>query len=261
MKLFCNITFIIDKCNFNYLLNYKDIMKKILLFSVFTMMVSCKGQKQVQPIGEASLNLENFDFNTNVSTLFPEKNKANTYDNAFEIKTNDSETVMFQKDTTFVFSDSRKPIGFEYRQINWSLRYSLADFQEYSFQKINVATTMDGKIKIIGAVADEISSVDNNKLLKLLNTKYGTPKKLNGSWKDGLVIFEWTKKDKIIRFVTARDNEESTLKIEIDPAKTKIAEGKKNPHLKSYLFIINPVFKNEVFGKLNTGDFVYLDNE
>ncbi|OCA77059.1 hypothetical protein BBI01_00920 [Chryseobacterium artocarpi] len=236
-------------------------MKRILLLSVFTLIVSCKGQKQVHPIGEEPLNLESFDFNTGISTLFPEKNKVKTYDNAFEIKANDSETFMFQKDTTFVFSESRKPIGFEYRQINWSSRYSLADFQEYSFQKINLAATMDGKIKIIGAVADGISSADNNKLLKLLNTKYGAPKKLNGSWKDGLVIFEWAKKDRIIRFVTVRDNEESTLKIEIDPVKTKIAEGKKNPHLKSYLFVINPAFKNEVFGKLNTGDFVYLDNE
>lgn len=236
-------------------------MKRILLLSVFILIISCKGQKQGQPIGEGSLNLENFDFNTGISTLFPEKNKTKTYDNAFEIKVNDSETFMFQKDTTFVFSDSRKPIGFEYRQLNWSSRYSLADFQEYSFQKVNIATTMDGKIKIIGAVADGISSTDNNKLLKLLNAKYGAPKKLNGSWKDGLIIFEWTKKDRIIRFITVHDNENSTLKIEIDPAKAKITEGKKNPHLTSYLFIINPAFKNEVFGKLNTGDFVYLDNE
>ncbi|MGU3376566.1 hypothetical protein [Chryseobacterium sp. M5A1_1a] len=234
-------------------------MKRILLFAMFSLIVSCNGQNK--PIGESPLDLENFDFSTKISVLFPEKNKSKAYENIYEIKGDEFGSMMFQKDTTFVFSEERKPIGYEYRQINWSSDTSLATFKQYSFQKVNVATTMDGTIKAMGAVADEITSEENNKLLQLLNLKYGTPKKLKGSWKENLMIFEWTTKDRIIRFVTAYDDEKSTLKIEIDPSEKSIAEGKKNPHLTSYLFIINNALKNEVFGKLNTGDFVYLDDK
>ncbi|MFP3835481.1 hypothetical protein [Chryseobacterium sp. SIMBA_028] len=234
-------------------------MKRILLFAAFLLMMSCHGQNK--PIGELPLDLENFDFATRISMLFPEKNKSKTYENAYELKGDELGSIMFQKDTTYVFSEGRRPLGYEYRQINWSSDASLAVFRQYSFQKVNIATTTDGAIKVINAVAHEITSEENNKLLKLLSLKYGTPKKLKGSWKENLEIFEWIKKDRIIRFVTVYDNEKGTLKIEIEPAKRSIAEGKKNPHLESYLFIINSALKNEVFGKLNTGDFVYLNNE
>ncbi|WP_347217215.1 hypothetical protein [Chryseobacterium sp.] len=230
-------------------------MKKITLLIIVFMVISCYGQNK--PIGDAPLSLDNFDFNTTISQLFPEKYKSKTYENAYEVKGDELGSFMFQKDTTFVSSGGRKAIGYEYRQINWSSQASLASFQQYMFQKINVATTMEGGVKVIGAVADEMTSAESGRLLKALNEKYGPPKKLKGSWKENLVIYEWTKKDRIVRFATVYDNEKGMLKIEIDKEKKTIAEGKKTPHFKSYLFVINAALKNEVFGKLNTGDFVY----
>lgn len=234
-------------------------MKRISLLIIFLIMISCHGQNTA--IGEAPLNLDGFDFNTKISQLFPEKYKSETYENVYEVKGDEQEWFMFQKDITFVSSDGRKAIGYEYRQINWSSDASLASFQKNMFQKLDVATTMDGRIKVVGAVADEMTPAESRALLKSLKEKYGISKKLKGTRKEDLIIYEWTKKDRIIRFITVYDDEKGTLKIKIDPEKRNITEETKSPHFNGYLFIINAALKNEVFGKLRTGDFVYLDHD
>lgn len=236
----------------------------LLLFSVSTLMfTSCEGQ--VKPIGEGTLDLEKFSFNTNFKDLIPEKYKSKNYKDVYEIeiKGDRDNSIMFQKDSTFTdqFSPDKKAIGFEYRQGNWGMDDKLAVFKDQYFQKINLATTFDGKIKAIGCVADELTKSEAENLLKTLTAKFGTSKTMKSSWNEKLTIHEWTKKDRIIRYVTSFTNENNTMKIVVDKTKGTIEEGKKEPHYLGYLFIINPALKDEVFGKMNTGDFVYINNE
>lgn len=234
------------------------------LFAVSSLIfTSCEGQ--VKPIGEAPLDLENFSFNTKFADLIPEKYKSKTYENVYEIEINTDrhKTIMFQRDSTFSnqFTKERKAIGLEYRQGNWGMDDELAVFKNQYFQKVNLATTLDGKIKALGCLADELTKTESENLLKMLTAKFGTSKTMKSSWNKKLTIHEWTKKDRIIRYVTSFTNEENTMKIVLDETKGTIEEGKKEPHYLGYLFIVNAAMKSEIFGKMNTGDFVYINSE
>ncbi len=236
-------------------------MKKIVSLSILlSAFIFCYGQ--TKPVGEVPVDLEQFNFATKISTLFPEKYHSKTYDNAYEIPVDENGMVMIQLDTTLISEGGRKAIGLEYRQLNWNSVTPLALFEKHIFQKINIATTLDGKIKAFAALADDMTQTDQTSLLKMLKKKYGTPKKMKNNWDEKLTILEWTKQDRIIRYVGKYDDErQGTMTIVVDQNKGTISEGEKEPHFKAYLFLINPKLKNEVFGKLRTGDFVYLEEK
>lgn len=217
---------------------------------------------QTRPIGEEPLNLENFNFDTKILDLYPEKNKSKEYNGFYEIK-GTIHSQLVAKDTTFIneYSDNKKAIGIEYRQQSSTSIDTMAIFENQQFQKVNVATTISGTIKVISTVADEITPQQCNGLIKKLVKKYGKPKKLKNSWNETFTIYEWTTKNKIIRFVSAFDDESTTMKLIINKENQTIASGEKEPHYVGYLFIINPLLKTEVFGKMKTGDFVYLDEK
>lgn len=217
---------------------------------------------QTKPIGEEPLNLESFNFDTKILDLYPEKNKSKEYNGFYEIK-GTIHSQLVAKDTTFIneYSDNKKAIGIEYRQQSSTSIDTMAIFENQQFQKVNVATTTSGTIKVISSVADEISPQQCNGLIKKLVKKYGKPKKLKNSWNETFTIYEWTTKNKIIRFVSAFDDESTTMKLIINKENQTIASGEKEPHYVGYLFIINPLLKTEVFGKMKTGDFVYLDEK
>ncbi|WP_163411495.1 hypothetical protein [Flavobacterium ajazii] len=84
---------------------------------------------------------------------------------------------------------------------------------------------------------------------------------MKNSWNESFTIYEWIAKNRIIRYVSAFNDESTTMKIVIDKESQTIASGEKETHYVGYLFIINPLLKSEVFGKMKTGDFVYLDEK
>jgi len=234
--------------------------KLLILFASTFMFTSCDGQ--TKPIGNAPLNLETFSFDTKISDLYPEKNKSKDYKGVYKIR-GALHSQMVAKDTTFEneYSKNKKAIGIEYRQQSSTSIDTMAVFENQKFQKINVATTIDGKIKVINAVADELTSQQSGDLLKKLVKKYGKPKKLINSWDKKFIIYEWGAKNRIVRFVSAYDDESTTMKLVIDEEKQTISAGEKEPNYVGYLFIINPALKDEVFGKMKTGDFVFLDEK
>jgi len=224
------------------------------------MFTSCSGQ--TKPIGDEPLKLESFTFDTKISDLYPDKNISKEYKGFYEIK-GTVHSQLVAKDTTYInkYSDNKKTIGIEYLQQSSTSIDKMAEFENQQFQKINVATTIEGKIKAINAVADELTEQQSEDLIKKLVKDYGKSKKLRNSWNEKFIIYEWTAKDRIIRFVSAYDDESTTMKLVIDEEKQTISSGEKKPHYVGYLFIINPVLKDEVFGKMKTGDFVFLDEK
>jgi len=238
--------------------------KTIITFMTVSISLFSLFNAQTKAIGDTPLDLEAFNFNTGIAVLFPEKNKSKSYNNAYEINLNGNpeRSIMVEKEATFndKYGKDRKENGYEYHQKNWSNIDEVASFQTQFFQKINVATTLDGKIKVISGLADELTKTDSEKLLKLLTNKYVAYRKLKSSWNEKVVIYEWTKKDRIVRFATSYNDESNTMKIVVDQSKKTVTEGEKQPHFVGYLFIINPSLKSEIFGKMNSGDFVYLDD-
>ena len=217
----------------------------------------CKGQ--VSPIGEEPLLLENFRFDTKISELYPDKNKSKKYEGYFEVM-GTMRPQMVLKDSTYVneFTTGKKAIGIEYRQQTSTSIDTMAMFGNQAFQKLNIATTPDGKIKIINAVAENLTAEQADEFIKRLINEYGTPRKLKSSWNDEFTIYQWSETKKIIRFVSAYNDESNSLKIAVDADKKTASPGKKEPHFVGYFYIINPAMQEDVFGKVKTGDFAYL---
>lgn len=221
-------------------------------------LINCNGQ--TKPIGKEPVDLENFDFNTKISDLFPNEYKSKEYKNYYEIPGSIHSQIV-EKDTTFTneYSENKKPIGIEYRQQSSTSIDKLAIFENQIFNKVNIATTLDNKIKVINGVADEVTRKQSEDFIKNISKKYGKPKIFKSQGNENFTCHEWKTNNRIIRFVTTFDDESGTLKLNVDEKMQAISAGKKEPHFTNYLFVINQSFKNEVFGKLKTGDFVYLD--
>ncbi len=222
-------------------------------------MISCNGQEKriVTSIAEEPLQLENFDFNTKLSALLPEKTKSKVYSGYYELK---SELLKVDTISDGEFIGSEKPVRIEYRQQSFSSQDILAKFGNEEFNAVNLATTIDGKIMVLNALIDKTDLKQTKDFIETIDKKYGKSAKTKGEFSDkNYDIFTWQLKDRIIRYTTVLDKEENTLKIEIDEENKKIMNGDKNPHYKGYIFIIKKEYKSQIFGKVSSGDFVFLE--
>lgn len=223
--------------------------KNNLLLFVLIIFISCKNQ--VKPIGEGILDLEDFDFETKVSQLYPERLRSKDYPDSFVINgTKDNESI------TQVSTN-----GKQYSQGGIFSNDSLARFDNHIFQAVNLYVTPDDKIQIINGVAKWVDESEVQNMFKLLNKKYGEPKELLGNFGGDFKLYEWTLGDKIIRFVSKLDNNSNALNLDLiinkDNKNDKISE--EEPQFSYYLFIVNPEFKEDMLeDNLPSGAFVYF---
>ena len=233
-------------------------MKKHLLFlTIPFFMLSCRGQENRIPasLAKQHLQLEDFDFNTKFSTILPEDTRSKEYAGYYQVK-----SEMLEVDT---ISDgeligSEKPVRIEYRQRSFSTRDVMANFGSYEFNAVNFATTLDGKIMFINAVVGKTELNEAKSLMETLDKKYGKSTKTKGEFVGkNFDIYTWQLKDRIIRYSLVLDDEENTMKIEVNDQ--KISNGKKDPHYKGYLFVIKKEYKDKIFDNVSSGDFVFLD--
>ena len=232
-------------------------MKKLITFLLAIILFSCQSTKQTKPIGESPLILDEFDFETKIATLYPDKYKSKDFSYVYDIPSTYHSNFV-EKDTIFEneFDESKKAIGFEYRQKSSTSIDTLALLNNQPFQKVNVATTLDNKIKIISAVADEIPKSKSDKIIKYLTENYGPYKKIKAEFGTEFYIYEWKTQNKTYRYSPILDNESSTIKLVINDTKGTIKSGKKEPHINGYFYIIQNNFIKDI-EKLKTGDFVF----
>lgn len=238
----------------------KKIIKTLILILLFKSTIN---YGQTKPIGEEPLSLDEFNFDTKITLLYPDKYLEKNSNDTYTVNEDKNDWVTFRKDSTFIdnYSDNERAIGIEYHQTSWTNINQLALFVNQSFQKINTATTLNGKIKVINPVATDISKEQSEDILRALVNKYGKYEKLKNKWNEKYDMYQWIYKDRIIRYVIQYDDEKNTIKMTVDQDKNTIEKGKKEHHYIGYIFIINRVLKDEVLGKMRTGDFVYLDNK
>ncbi len=213
---------------------------------------------QVKPIGQAPLNLLNFNFETKIKTLYPDQYKSKKWDNYYDLPVGDK-THLIERDTTFIneFTENKKAVGLEFRQRSSSNRDTLALVGDVPFSAISIATSLEGKVKAIGAEIDEITDAESKKFIQTLTHKYGSFKKLEGEFMSKFNIFEWQHGDKIFRYSTIFTDEKNTIKLEIDQEKRTIKNGERNPHHVGYFFVINKAFLKDL-ETLHTGTFVFV---
>ena len=229
-------------------------IKLLTFLNLLFLLTSCNGQ--IKSIDEKPLDLENFDFNTKFSTLIPDKNKSKTYDGYYEIKSELIEVDTIKDDE---FIGSEKPIRIEYRENSYSNGETLATFQDFDFNAINLATTLDGNIMVVNALVGEISLKETQRFIELLDKKFGKAKKTAGEFIKPFDIFTWEFKDRIIKYCIVKDDESNALKIVVDKENNTIENGKKEPHFEAYIYLIKKEYADKVIGKMGTGDLIYCD--
>lgn len=159
-------------------------MKKLLLIlTILPIVLSCNGQEKsgAKSLADGPLQLENFDFNTKISTLLPENTKSKKYTEYYQVK---SEMIEVDTISDGEFIGSEKPVRIEYQQRSFSNRDVLANFDDFDFNAINLVTNMDGKLMLINAVAGETNKNKTEDFVSKLNKKYGNSKKTNGEFSE-----------------------------------------------------------------------------
>jgi len=222
--------------------------KIIFVFICLLFLTSCKKEKVIE--------LQNFNFNNKTSTYFSDKDKYKTYDNYYQIK---SEVIGVDTISDGEFIGSEKPIRIEYRQEIFSNKDVLARFDDFDFNAINFATTIDDKMMVFNAVAGEISLKETKKFVELLDEKYGKSKVSKETFIKPYDIYTWRLADRIIKYCVVTDDESNTIKIEDDQENKKINNGKKNSHIRAFLYIIKNEYASQVIGKMSSGDLLYCN--
>lgn len=227
-------------------------MKKILLLTIALFNLSCA--QDVKSLDEAPLQLENFDLSTPISTLLPEKTKIKEMNGYYKLK-----FATLQKDTVYEdkFSEHAKPKWIEYHQGSYSSRGQLAQFGSFNFNVVNFVTSLDDKIWLANALVGEITLEEVQRFIAFMDSKYGKAVKSQGEFFKPFDIYTWDLKDRIIKYSVVHDNEESTLKLEIDADRKTIEAGKKKQHYKAYIYVAGKENAGKVFEGMTTGDLLY----
>lgn len=240
--------------------NTNEMAKLNLIFylNLLLLFVSCKGQ--TKPIGEKPLDLEEFNFDTKITTLFPDKYKSTKWENYYNIPSA-MNTSLFQKVTVYEneFTDRQKPKWIEYREGSSTTADTLAIFKDSAFNTVNFATTLDDKIMVVNGVAQEIGQVEIEKFIQQMNKKYGNSVKTKGKFFKPFDIYTWKLADRTIKYCVIVNDESNTMKIAVDVEKQKLEEVKREPHYEAYIYIIKKEYEKTVVGEMNTGDLIYCD--
>ncbi|MBO9690509.1 hypothetical protein [Chryseobacterium sp.] len=222
-------------------------MEKIIpILICLLFLISCKKEKAIE--------LEGFNFNNKRSAYFSDKDKYKTYDNYYQIK---SEVIGVDTISDGAFIESEKPVRIEYRQDIFSYEDVLARFDDFDFNAINFAATVDGRMMVFNAVAGKISLEETKKFVELLDEKYGKSKVGRETFIKPYEIYTWHLEDRIIKYCIVGDDDSHTMKIEAGQANKSDTNGEKKSHVRAFLYIIKNEFANQVIGKMNSGDLLY----
>lgn len=221
---------------------------------------------QVKPLGEGTLNLETFGFDTKITDLYPEKNKNNFYSNGNVYNFPGSNEEFFErnqeKNGYKIYDDDIQKDVVVYRQISY-ISQPIARFGKQSFGNVAIMATPDGRIAAVGATARNTTESQSAEFVASLTKKYGAPVRLKSDWDENdAPLYEWIGKDRIIRYVYAVDKS-TVLNVDLNEMRISQEEGGKT--YESHLFIINPELREDVFpgGKRCTlsGNFVYINEK
>ncbi|KIA98836.1 hypothetical protein OA93_08100 [Flavobacterium sp. KMS] len=249
-------------------------MKQLSVLLLLMIISSCNAQ-QPEIFGEKPLNLKNKIFDLNIPVFFPEKYKLKNNPEYYEIPINnnlgiDLHTQLIKKDTLFInddgtldnsnFTKNKTSKWIVYTKKNYSSIDTVAVYEKFPFQAINVLTTLDNKLILVSGLIDEISLENSNKFIHLLISDYGKPIITKSKvFSKNIIIYTWVNDDKLLKYCTFLNNESNTIVIEVDKDNSIIKKGDKTPHLEGYFYIAKKEFTNHLIGNINVGDFAFFD--
>lgn len=236
------------------------MMRKVKIFPVLSLaicLMSCHAQ--VKPIGEAALQLKGLNFDTDISSLYPDKNKNKQFEGYYDVKSN-VQMGMTKVDTVYEdnYSDEKKPKWVEYRAQSSSSEDTNALFDGFPFNTVNVVAGLDHKLMVVNGVAMEVTDQASKKLIAKLDGLYGKHTRADDEFfHKPFQIYTWKLGDRLIKYCTVYDDESNVLKLEVDKDKKTIQSAAKESHVEGFIYIINKTYEKQVVGQMNTGDLIY----
>ena len=224
-------------------------MKKLLLLAILPIIFSCNGNEKKETSNESTakveknkdpyaLELENFDFTTEISAQLPPR-------------------TIYKPDTIFYSiknGNQEKPVKIAYAQQDFSTENYFANFDDFYFNAINYTTTPGGKMMLMSAFVENAESEEVQNFIKTLDKKYGKSIRTKSAM-TMIDIYTWTLDDRIIRYCLEPENDENNIRIDPDE-NGDLKQGEKQPHTRATIYIINKKYKDELIG-----DLVYVDEE
>lgn len=237
---------------------------KLLLLLILALSFTVCGA-QTTAVGDVPLILEKFNLETPIGILYPARNKSRRYAESYEIRSKNSllGAHYVVKETVYeneFDAQLKKPVAILYLQQSSSQGDRLAVFGKQFFNRFSLVAAPNGRIKLVGAAATNISRLESEAFIGYLTLRYGQPKKLKGDFVRVFDIYEWRAGDRTFRYAPIYADEKNVLKIKVDRANKTIAPAKKEPHLEGYFYVIGNEFTNSA-PQIRTGDFVYLNED
>ena len=231
----------------------KKILTILLLTAITLFFLNCNGQNKM--LGESPLILDKFDFDTDITTLFPAKNITKKNNNIYKIPFG-THNLFFIKDTIVVYNGSllgdKLPVMIQYRKTNFLRSDTVAVYEKFPFNSINLATTMENKIMMINGLVEYANTVESIKIIDLLDKNYGNHIKSKGNYIQPFDIYTWTLQDRIIKYsIVNIDHDETSIE------NNTVQNREEQMNIMAYLFIIKKEYANKTIGRMYQGDLVY----
>lgn len=241
------------------------VLLMTILTSLMSSLLGCTSRPG--PLGEGTIELDNFDFTTSISVIFPDRYLDPEFgdDGWYRVPSVSStlgDYAMYRRDTCFNFFRD-KALWVTYR------RQSLCPADEYlsmagrTFPAANFATAFDGRIFAVGGTISELTQAASEDFIARLSERYGEPVHTVESFSRDYDMYTWTLEDRTLKYAAITTDEHNVLKFEHvyneDGSLADIRPGKRRNILQGYFFVIDAAWRDRflITDRAVSGDFVY----
>lgn len=191
------------------------------------------------PLGEKTIKLDNFDFSTPITDIFPEHFVDTTIGADWYKIPSYMESSLYHKEACKDYEDN--PLWVTYKNLSSCNADKYLSMAEYTFCTADIVTTLDGRIFAIGGYEGDITQEDCDNFIAFLSKRYGDPERATGNFSSNL--YKWKLKDRTLTFAVKSTDEHNVLKIEKvyneDGSLADIREGKRRNKLDGYFFVFD----------------------
>lgn len=215
------------------------------------------------PLGEKTIELDDFDFSTSISEILPERYKKNTeYGYEIYLVPSVSGENVYERDSCRSYSTD-EVLWIEYRHGMRSWTDEYLSMAGRICNAANFATTLDGRIFVASGYIDELTQAENDDFIAQLSKRYGEPVHTEESFCSDYDLYTWTLEDRTIKYAVVTTNESNALIIELERNETgdltDIHPGERRTYLQGRIFVIDAAWRDRFLASdlTRTGDFVY----
>lgn len=241
------------------------VLLMTILTSLMSSLLGCTSRPG--PLGEGTIKLDDFDFTTSISVIFPDRYLDPEFgdDGWYRVPSVPNtlgDYTMYCRDTCFNFSRD-KALWVTYRQQSSFSTDEYLSMAGRTFDAANFATTFDGRIFAVGGNISELTQTESEDFIARLSKQYGEPVHTVESFCRDYDMYTWTLEDRTLKYAAITTDEHNVLKFEHvyneDGSLADIRPGKRRNILKGYFFVIEAAWRDRflITDRAVSGDFVY----